>query len=35
MSCAKIPWEVIYDDGVTEFAVCKKCAEAMREIDKQ
>ena len=29
MRCEKPHWEVVYDDGVMEYAVCKKCEEAM------
>ncbi len=34
MRCGIVPWEVVYDDSVMEYALCKKCCKIMKESDK-
>lgn len=31
MRCGECEWEVLWDDGTMEYALCKKCAKIMDE----
>lgn len=35
MCCGKGEWEVIYDDGVMEYAFCKECAKKAADKDQK
>lgn len=34
MRCGKGKWEVVWDDGVMEYALCRACVKIMEKQDK-